>query len=122
MFSRVRKPRHVSFHGNAYAISPFLTHGCCVATFVSFCNHSRIPISLTFSRQPDCFACYVKTGGHVIKLTSNIKPTRSVCVYASNTLPFITISKHHLDHYFSSLQSLFESISINYKKTGALYS
>ena len=43
---------------------------------------------------------------------------RFVCVYASNTLPFINLSNRFsrcLDHCFRSLPSLFESISIDYK-------
>ena len=37
--------------GRKSAVTPgnFLTHGCCVATFVSLCDHSHIPIALTLT-------------------------------------------------------------------------
>ena len=46
----------VKTSGILFLLSSFLTHGYCVATFVSLCGHS----------QPNGFSRYVKTGKHVI--------------------------------------------------------
>ena len=86
----------------------FLTHEYCVVAFVSLCDHSHIPIALTFRVNEAALRVVLKPDRkHVIERTSN---------NASSTLPFIHISNRFsrcLDHCFRPFPSLFESISID---------
>ena len=54
---------------------------------MSHCDHSYIPITLTFSGYPvGCFARCVKTGKHVIRRTRYTNTRSFVCLYASRIL------------------------------------
>ena len=81
----------------------FLTHGCCVAVFVTLCDHSHIPKDV-------CALCWNRK----ICMSSSAKatqiPVHFVCIYAS------------FYHRFQSFQSLFRSLFLLVSVAVSIYS